>query len=90
MSKYITKMEDRAKKITPRTQPVIGIIIPVYNVELYLDRCVQSLLNQSYNNIRLILVDDGSQDHSPEICDKYSEIDFVKVVHRENGASCIV
>ena len=64
----------------------ISVIVPVYNVEKYLDKCVQSILNQTYENIELVLVDDGSTDGSSKICDKYGNIDSrVKVIHKENG-----
>lgn len=63
-----------------------SIIVPVYKVEKYLDRCVQSLLNQTYGNIEIILVDDGSPDSCPAMCDRYREQDSrVKAVHKENG-----
>ena len=63
---------------------LISIIVPVYKVEAYLDRCVTSLLNQTHTNIEVILVDDGSPDNSGEICDKYAKLDSrVKVVHKE-------
>lgn len=65
---------------------LISIIIPVYNVEEYLDKCLESVINQTYNNIEIILVDDGSTDNSGKICDKYEEKDSrVKVIHKENG-----
>lgn len=65
---------------------LISIIIPVYNMELYLNRCVDSVLKQSYRNIEVILVDDGSTDRSGIICDQYKNEDVrVKVIHRENG-----
>lgn len=64
----------------------ISVVIPVYNVEKYLSRCVDSILNQTYNNIEIILVDDGSTDHSPQICDDYSRKDSrIKVYHKING-----
>lgn len=64
----------------------ISVIVPVYNVEKYLDKCVQSILNQTYENIELVLIDDGSTDGSSKICDKYGKIDSrVKVIHKENG-----
>ena len=53
----------------------ISIIVPVYDVEEYLDECVCSILNQTYKNIELVLVDDGSTDKSGKICDKYSSKD---------------
>lgn len=64
----------------------VSIVIPVYNVEKYLHQCVDSIINQSYDNKEIILVDDGSPDNCPEICDKYAETyDYIRVVHKENG-----
>lgn len=64
----------------------ISIIVPVYNVEPYLDRCVRSILAQSYADWELILVDDGSPDRCPEMCDAYATKDKrIKVVHKSNG-----
>ena len=66
--------------------PLVSIIIPIYNSETFLDKCVQSALNQSYKNIEVILVNDGSIDSSGEICDNYAFIDNrVKVIHKNNG-----
>lgn len=66
--------------------PKISVIIPVYNVEKYLRRCVDSVLNQTYKDIEVILVDDGSPDKSPAICDEYVLKDNrVKVIHKLNG-----
>lgn len=66
--------------------PLIGVIIPVYNVEKYLEECINSVLNQSFKDIEVILVDDGSTDNSGKICDYYKEKDSrVKVIHKENG-----
>lgn len=63
----------------------ISIIVPVYNVEEYLEECLESIINQTYKNIEIILIDDGSTDRSGEICDKYSKIDSrVKVFHQDN------
>lgn len=65
---------------------LVSIIVPVYNVASYLRRCVESLLLQSYNRIEIILIDDGSTDSCPEICDEYLEKDNrVKVIHKKNG-----
>lgn len=67
-------------------QPLISVIIPVYNVEDYLRECVDSVINQTYKNLEIILVDDGSTDSSGKICDKYAEKDKrVRVVHKENS-----
>jgi glycosyltransferase involved in cell wall biosynthesis len=68
------------------TTPKISIIIPVYNVEEYLPRCIDSLRNQSFQNLEIILVDDGSPDNSGKICDEYALKDArIKVIHKENG-----
>lgn len=65
---------------------LISIVIPVYNVEKYLDECVQSVLAQSYENFELILVNDGSKDGSGAICDKYAQMDpRVQAIHKANG-----
>ena len=64
----------------------ISVIVPIYKVENYLKRCVDSIINQTYKNLEIILVDDGSPDHSPEICDNYAKIDNrVIVIHKNNG-----
>ena len=65
---------------------LISVIVPVYNVEPYLRQCIDSILNQTYTDFELILVDDGSTDRCPEICDKYKEKDDrVRVLHKQNG-----
>lgn len=65
--------------------PDISVIVPVYNTEKYLDECIVSILKQTYKNIELILVDDGSTDRSSEICEKYKELDSrVMVIHTSN------
>lgn len=64
----------------------ISIIVPVFNVEKYLERCVNSLINQTYKNIEIILVDDGSPDLCPQMCDEYAKKDErIKVLHKKNG-----
>ena len=66
--------------------PEISIIVPVYNVEKYLSKCIDSILNQTFNNFELILVDDGSTDSSIQICDEYRMKDKrIKVIHKQNG-----
>lgn len=66
-------------------RPLISIIIPVYNTEKYLNRCVESVLNQSYHNLEIILVNDGSTDNSGQICDEYQAKDpRVAVIHKQN------
>ena len=65
---------------------MISIIVPVYKVEKYLRRCIDSILAQTYQNIEVLLIDDGSPDSSGDICDEYAEKDFrVRVFHKENG-----
>lgn len=65
---------------------LISVIVPVYNVENYLERCVNSIRNQTYTQLEIILVDDGSTDSSPGLCDAYAGQDSrIKVVHKENG-----
>lgn len=66
--------------------PKVSVIVPVYNVEKFLNRCVESVLNQTYENFELILIDDGSPDKCGEMCDKFVEKDNrVKCVHQKNG-----
>lgn len=70
-------MEDKAR---------YSVVVPIYGVGNYLNKCVDSLINQTYKNIEIILVDDGAEDNSPAICDYYSSIDSrVKVIHKKNG-----
>lgn len=66
---------------------MVSVIVPVYNVEKYMEECVDSILAQSYSNIEIILVDDGSTDHSGEICDRYATKypEKVRVIHKSNG-----
>lgn len=65
---------------------MFSIIVPIYGVEQYLNQCVDSILNQSFSDFELILVDDGSKDGCPEICDEYESRDArIKVIHKENG-----
>ena len=67
-------------------EKLVSVMIPIYNVEPYLKKCVDSVLNQTYKNIEVILVDDGSEDTSPKICDEYArEHDNIKVVHKKNA-----
>ncbi|MCC8073619.1 MAG: glycosyltransferase, partial [Clostridiales bacterium] len=64
----------------------ISVIVPIYNCEQYIERCVKSIINQSYKNIEIILVDDGSTDASPKICDSFAQKDSrVKVIHKSNS-----
>lgn len=67
-------------------KPLISVIVPVYKVEKYLNRCIKSIVEQTYNNLEIILVDDGSPDYCPAICDAWAEKDSrIKVIHKENG-----
>lgn len=69
-------------------QPLISVIVPVYNCEMYLNQCVESIINQTYSNLEIVLVDDGSTDDSGKICDEYSEKDHrVVVLHTVNGGA---
>lgn len=66
---------------------VFSIIVPVYHVEKYLQRCVESIINQTYRDIEIILVDDGGNDKCPEMCDRYAEADKrIKVIHKKMAA----
>lgn len=65
---------------------LISVIVPVYKAEMYLNQCVESIVNQTYKNLEIILVDDGSPDSSPQICDEWAERDSrIKVIHKKNG-----
>ena len=67
-------------------KPLVSIVVPIYNVEKYLEQCVESLVKQTYKELEIILVDDGSKDNSGVICDSYVERDArVKVIHKFNG-----
>ena len=64
----------------------VSIIVPIYNIRQYLDKCLSSIITQSYQNLEIILVDDGSTDESGTICDKYAACDKrIKVIHKQNG-----
>ena len=67
-------------------QEKISIIVPVYKVEQYLDKCVKSIINQTYKNLEILLVDDGSPDSCPKMCDEWAKKDErIKVIHKQNG-----
>lgn len=66
----------------------ISVIVPVYNSEKYLNRCIESIVNQTYKNLEIILVDDGSSDNCPQICDNWAEKDSrIKVIHKKNDGA---
>lgn len=70
--------------------PLVSVIIPVYNVEKYLEECIDSVINQTYKNIEVILVDDGSTDSSGDICDEYVKKDSrITVIHKENEGTAV-
>lgn len=67
-------------------EELVSVIVPIYNVEKYLKKCVASIRNQTYKNLEIILVDDGSPDECPKMCDDFAKEDSrIKVIHRENG-----
>lgn len=66
-------------------KPCISIIVPIYNIQQYVGTCIKSIINQSYKNLQIILVDDGSTDFSGRICDSYKLIDNrIEVIHQKN------
>ena len=66
--------------------PIISIIVPIYNVGKYLPKCIESILNQTFKNFELILVNDGSTDNSGVVCDDYEKKDTrIKIIHKSNG-----
>lgn len=68
------------------SNPKISVIIPIYNVEKYLDRCMESILNQTFKDLEIIMVDDGSPDGCPAMCDEYAKRDNrIKVIHKKNA-----
>lgn len=68
------------------SNPKISVIVPIYNTEKYLHRCVDSILSQTFTDFELLLIDDGSTDSSGAICDEYAVMDSrVRVFHKENG-----
>jgi glycosyltransferase involved in cell wall biosynthesis len=70
--------------------PLVSIIVPVYNVELYINRCVESITEQTYKNLEIILINDGSTDSSGKLCDDFARLDNrIKVIHQHNGGSSI-
>jgi glycosyltransferase involved in cell wall biosynthesis len=79
-------MNNKTKTTDISSLPLISVIVPIYKVEKYLTRCVDSILNQTWQNLEIILVDDGSPDTCPAICDDYQTKDNrIKVIHKPNG-----
>ena len=65
---------------------LVSIVVPIYNTEQYIPKCIESLINQTYKNLEIILIDDGSTDNSFNICKKYQKEDErIKLFHKENG-----
>lgn len=68
------------------THELVSVIVPIYKVELYLDKCIQSIVNQTYDNLEIILIDDGSPDRCGEICDEWAQKDSrIRVFHQKNS-----
>ena len=64
---------------------LVSVIVPVYNVEQYLDKCIDSIVHQSYKKLEIILIDDGSKDSSGQLCEKWKQMDNrIKVIHKQN------
>ena len=81
-----TKLPDFGKGMVISMDILISVIIPIYNVKDYLERCVESVMNQTYTNLEIILVDDGSTDGCKQICDELRERDTrIRVIHKKNG-----
>ena len=68
------------------TQPMVSVIVPVYKVERYLEQCLVSIVHQSYRHLEILLVDDGSPDNCPQLCDMWAQRDSrIHVIHKPNG-----
>ena len=66
--------------------PYVSVVVPIYNVEKYLKRALETIINQTLKNIEIILIDDGATDSSPQICDEYGKIDSrIKIIHKRNA-----
>ena len=65
---------------------LVSVVLPIYNVEKYLDRCIESVINQTYKNLEILLVDDGSPDSCPQKCEEWAKKDErIKVIHKTNA-----
>ena len=83
---HMTSIRNRTSEARGNKNPLITVIVPIYNVEQYARRCLDSILCQTYKNLEIILIDDGSTDNSGKICDDYAKKDRrIKVIHQENG-----
>lgn len=70
---------------------LISVIVPVYNVEKYLDRCISSIVDQTYSDLEILLIDDGSTDRSGVICDAWMQKDKrIRVIHKKNGGGSLL
>lgn len=70
---------------------LISVIVPVYNVEKYLDRCISSIVDQTYSDLEILLIDDGSTDRSGGICDAWMQKDKrIRVIHKKNGGESLL
>lgn len=79
------ELSNSVQAVLPKTKSLVSVIIPIYNVEKYLKKCVDSILSQTYSNLEVILVNDGSSDNSREICDTYAEQDNrIRAIHQKN------
>ena len=68
-----------------KNNPLVSVIVPVYNVGNYLEKCLNSIVKQTYHNFEVILIDDGSEDMSGDICDRYAfKYDYIRVYHQDN------
>ena len=83
--KYSVFLDSHKRTNKMTNNYLVSVIIPVYNVEGYLNSCLDSVINQSYNNLEILLVDDGSKDNSGTICDEYAQKDKrIIVIHKKN------
>ena len=76
--------------VSTDSKPVISVIVPVYNCEKYLAKCVESIIGQTFSDWELLLIDDGSKDNSPQICNKFVASDNrIRAIHKINGCNCM-
>lgn len=88
MTKSLKRFWKKEEKKEAKKKPLISVIMPIYNVEKYLERSVNSIRNQTYRNLEIILVDDGSTDASAKMCDDFATLDSrILVIHKPNGGS---